>query len=275
MKIFALADPHLSLNTPNKSHDKFGARWADHPRKIEAGWRATVGGDDLVLVAGDISWAMKMEGAQADLDFLAGLPGTKVIIRGNHDYWWSTPAKVRRAIGPTMRAIQHDALCIGRVAICGTRLWDVPGVGFGRLIDWQVATPKVGELQEKPARPEKPVRDEKAIAAKAAEDEKIYLRELERLRRSLTALEEIAPPDRGFLRIAMLHYPPCDVAMNPTGVTKLLEEHAINHVVFGHVHNLRQDLNPAPFGERNGVHYHLTACDYLDFTPKLIATIDN
>ena len=265
MKIFALADPHLSLATPNKSQDKFGPQWVDHARAIEQRWQEKVGEDDLVLVAGDISWAMHLENGRADLDFLGGLPGTKVLIRGNHDYWWSSLSKVRRALAPRMHALQHDAIRIGPVAICGTRLWDVPGVSFRGLIDWAPAGAK------EPAAGS----DADRRAQEVAESEKIYRREVERLRLALAALDEIAPPGTGDggLRIVMTHYPPCDASLNSTEVTELLEQHLVDHVVFGHIHNLRRDLSPQPFGCKGSTCYHLTACDYLDFTPKLIATV--
>jgi len=265
MKVFALADPHLSLATPNKSQEKFGPQWLDHARSIGERWRAAVGEDDLVLVAGDISWAMRLENAQADLDFLAALPGTKVLIHGNHDYWWSSISKVRRALRPRMYALQHDAIRIGTVAVCGTRLWDVPGVNFPDLVDWQ---PQV-VAQGVAATP-----DHGRAAQEATESEKIYRRELDRLRMALAALNQIAPPGNtdGRLRIVMTHYPPCDANLNPTEVTQLFEQAAIDHAVFGHLHSLRRGLTPPPFGYRHPTHYHLTACDYLDFTPKLIAT---
>ena len=92
MRIFALGDPHLSLST-DKPMDIFGPNWDNHAARLEAAWRAAVKPEDAVLLPGDISWAMSLDEAKADLAFLAALPGTKVLLRGNHDYWWSTMNK--------------------------------------------------------------------------------------------------------------------------------------------------------------------------------------
>src|SRR5882672_9439245 len=102
MRVFALSDPHLSFGTPGKTMDRFGPQWVDHPAKIERAWRERVGERDLVLVPGDISWAMGLEQARPDLEFLARLPGIKILGKGNHDYWWSSISKLRHALPPGM-----------------------------------------------------------------------------------------------------------------------------------------------------------------------------
>ena len=106
------------------------------------------------------------------------------------------------------------------------------------------------------------------------ETERLYKREIDRLRLSIKAMEEIAGPSDDCVRIAVTHFPPCDASLTPNSVTGLLECHGISHVVFGHLHNVRQDLDPAPFGERVGIRYHLTTCDYLNFKPVAIGTTD-
>ncbi len=98
MAVWALADLHLSFGVPGKSMDLFGDKWAGHPEKIRTHWLRLIAPDDLVLLPGDISWAMHTEDAQPDLDFIAALPGTKVMIRGNHDYWWNSLNKVEKIL---------------------------------------------------------------------------------------------------------------------------------------------------------------------------------
>ena len=88
--------------------DIFGAAWKDHPQKIREAWRELVSEDDVVLVPGDISWAMTLEEAEDDLAYLGSLPGRIIMIRGNHDYWWSGIGKVRRALPPNVPPIQND-----------------------------------------------------------------------------------------------------------------------------------------------------------------------
>lgn len=112
MRVFAIADPHLSSAHP-KPMTVFGDTWAGHPEAFFRGWRRTVADDDLVLVPGDISWAMSLEDALGDLRAIAALPGRKVLLRGNHDYWWPSVSKLRAALPEGMYALQNDALRFG------------------------------------------------------------------------------------------------------------------------------------------------------------------
>ncbi len=122
MRAFALSDPHLALGTPGKEMDMFGPQWVDHPTTMARSWDASVEPDDLVLVPGDISWAGNLEGAAADLAWLDARPGAKVLLKGNHEHWWHAISKVRAALPERMHALQGDAVRVGDVALCGTRL---------------------------------------------------------------------------------------------------------------------------------------------------------
>jgi len=126
MSIYAVSDLHLP-GGQEKPMDIFGDHWADHWGQISADWRAKVGPEDWVLIAGDISWAMALTDARDDLSRIHEMPGRKVIIRGNHDYWWDTISKVRRVLPPSITAVQNDHAIIGDMAVCGTRGWSVPG----------------------------------------------------------------------------------------------------------------------------------------------------
>ncbi len=125
MRVFALADPHLSKANP-KPMTVFGPAWAGHPEVLFQRWRERVGPEDLVILPGDISWAMRLEEALPDLWELAGLPGRKVLLKGNHDYWWPSISRLRAALPPGMYALQHDALVLEGVAVAGTRGWEFP-----------------------------------------------------------------------------------------------------------------------------------------------------
>lgn len=130
MHIYAIGDLHLSTVNP-KPMDVFGEGWSDHVVRLISAWRETVAEDDVVLVPGDISWAMTLENAAPDLDFVAGLPGQKILLRGNHDYWWGAKSRVAAALPPGMRLIQNDSVTIGDYAVGGTRGWLLPGMnGF-------------------------------------------------------------------------------------------------------------------------------------------------
>ena len=97
MKIFAISDLHISTNT-DKPMDIFGGNWVGYMEKIKQDWLSKVTDEDLVLIGGDISWAMNIEDAKLDIDSLAHLKGKKIMIKGNHDYWWSGIGKVREML---------------------------------------------------------------------------------------------------------------------------------------------------------------------------------
>lgn len=261
MKIFAIADPHLSFGTPGKGMERFGANWGDHAQKIETSWREAVTEDDLVLIAGDISWAMKLDGARPDIEFLGSLPGTKVMIKGNHDYWWQSIKKVRAILPDRFHAIDADAIEVNGVIVCGTRLWDVPGISFDDLIEWReepgtAVAEKTADEQAEPARPD---------------TSHIYHREMGRLRRSLEHARQLAADSEASQTIVMTHYPPCNAHLTGNELTDLFEQSGVSDVIFGHLHNFKPGQKP--FGIRNDIHYHLTACDWLNFQPKPIGEV--
>lgn len=241
MALFALADLHLSFGVPNKKMDKFGSLWEGHPQLVKERWLSHVGPDDIVLIAGDISWAMTADEALPDLTWIDQLPGTKVMIRGNHDYWWSSLKKVEAILPPSIKAIHNNALTINNISICGTRFWDSPDYGFASLYD-----------AERAPLPE--------------EDLKIYTRELGRLEMSLKQLDQKADH-----KIVMTHYPPIGLDLKESAASALFEKQGVSHVVFGHLHFPKK--NQPYFGKARGVSYHLTACDFLDFTPLEIRLV--
>ncbi len=229
MRVFAIADPHLS-SASDKPMDVFGAHWEGHPEALFAGWREVVGEEDLVLVPGDISWALRFEEAMPDLEALAALPGTKVLLRGNHDYWWPSIGKLRRALPARMHALQNDALKFGDVVIAGTRGWVCPGSS---------------EFSE--------------------QDAKIYARELGRLKLSLAAARKLQ--QQGDKLVVMLHYPPTNLRLEPSGFTELLLEAEPDALVFGHLHG---DDGKRVIRELGDIAVHFVAADALGFIPKLI-----
>lgn len=228
MSIWAIGDLHLSGFAP-KPMDIFGPHWLNHWEKIRSFWNLHVGTEDTVLLAGDHSWAMRLSEALHDLEQIAALPGQKVLIRGNHDYWWDTVAKVTKAAPPSLTAVQSAYTPVGDIAVCGTRGWLCPG-------------------------PQK----------LSAQDMKIYERELGRLNLALTKAKS-----DGYTRlIALLHYPPVNEMHQASGFTALLEQFAVGHCIYGHLHG--GSAQNAYEGLHNGVCYHLVACDYLDFKLKKI-----
>ena len=130
MRLFAIGDLHLSGTPAKKPMDVFGPRWTNHWQRIQEDWRSRVSDDDTVLIAGDTSWAMHLKEAQEDLDEIRALPGKKIIIRGNHDYWWESAGKLNRLdnennmyylYGTVMETENKE------FAVCGTHGWISPG----------------------------------------------------------------------------------------------------------------------------------------------------
>lgn len=137
MNIYAIGDLHLSFdravdvnnwenNSQHKPMDEVDGFWKEHARRIYEHWHQVVQPSDVVLVPGDISWAMRLDEARHDLDFLGLLPGTVICVQGNHDYWWQSISRVRAAVPPNLRMIQNDHVEIGRLKVCGSRGWVCP-----------------------------------------------------------------------------------------------------------------------------------------------------
>ncbi|QSO45756.1 metallophosphoesterase [Alicyclobacillus mengziensis] len=193
--IYAIGDLHLS-NSVEKPMDVFGEAWTNHQARIEQNWNQRVSPDDIVLIPGDISWAMTLDEAILDLKFVSGLPGTKVMIRGNHDYWWSGISKVRAQLEDKLFAIQNDSFVAGNFVICGIRGWLLPGHP-------QFTT----------------------------DDMRLLQREAERLRLSLDHADKT-----GLRKICMIHYPPIGQNGEPTVFSELLETYDVKVCVYGHLH---------------------------------------
>lgn len=212
-----------------KPMDVFGSHWENHFERISESWRALVSEDDVVLIPGDISWAMQLADALQDLERIAQLPGRILILRGNHDYWWSSLTQLRCSLPQGMHAVQNDAYDACDMVFCGTRGWTIPGQGA------------------------------------AAQDEKIFRREVLRLEMSLKAARQAAD---GRPIVAMMHYPPLlpEHKASGTAFTKLLSAYGVSRCVYGHLHG--QSIQRGINGVYDGVRYDLVSCDALGFAVK-------
>ncbi|MGI6752644.1 MAG: metallophosphoesterase [Anaerovoracaceae bacterium] len=228
MSIYAIADLHLSFSA-DKSMDIFGGPWVNHAERLRENWQKMIGNDDTVIICGDISWGMKLDDAMEDLKWISRLPGKKIMVKGNHDLWWSAISKLR-GVDDKMLFLQNDYFRADDFAICGSRGWIGPwDQGFTR------------------------------------DDEKVYRRELLRLRMSLDKALEA-----GEKRIiGVLHFPPFGDGCGKTDFTDIFEEYRVEQVVYGHLHGA-ESHERAVQGEVRGIRYHLVACDYLDCRPLLI-----
>lgn len=197
MKIFAIADLHLSFDgSVEKPMDIYGGQWINHTEKLKENWEETITKNDTVLIPGDISWALKREEAIADLEWIHNLPGQKVMIKGNHDLWWTGVGRLNK-LYDDMFFLQNDFFAAGDMAICGSRGWVCPGSD---------------EFSQ--------------------HDNKIYEREILRLDFSLSAAKAAGFEKI----LGMLHYPPTNDKMQNSGFTDLFCKYGVKKVVYGHLH---------------------------------------
>jgi len=237
MSIWAIADLHLCFSTPNKTMEIFGEHWLNYTDKLEKNWQNLVKPQDLVLIPGDISWAMNIQDALVDLNWIHNLPGTKLIIKGNHDFWWPSKTKLKSHLPSSIHFLQNDAFTWNNAIIAGSRLWDTEEFSF----------PNTCQDKEKM--------------------KKIYERELIRLEMSLmqTSLPQM---DKEPFKICMTHFPPIGLDLKDSKASILLEKYKVNICIFGHLHNMPQ--NTTPFGVKNNVYYKLVSADFINFSPLLI-----
>lgn len=224
MRVFAISDLHLGFSL-NKPMNIFGDNWTNHYQKIKQDWFHHVRSDDLVIIAGDISWAMRMDEARVDLEWIDALPGRKVMIKGNHDYWWQSMAKMQGHY-PGISFILNNYHADRGIAVCGSRGWILPGSD--------------GFLDE---------------------DMKVYQREVQRLERSLKLAQEDVTVEE---IIVAFHYPPVTANSPSNDFTRLLQSFSVKHVVYGHLHD-QDSWNQSIQGVHDGIHYHLVSCDFTDF----------
>lgn len=194
MAVFVIGDLHLSLGT-NKPMDVFPG-WEGYLPKLEKNWRTLVSPEDTVVLAGDTSWAMNLQDTQADFSFLQGLPGQKWLLKGNHDYWWTTTRKMENFLQEkqfdTLHILHNNACVVGDTALCGTRGWPFDDA--------------------------------------AAQGEKLMAREAGRLRMSLQAAGKSAR------KIAFLHYPPVYPGAGAQDLIDVLQEFGVKECYYGHLH---------------------------------------
>lgn len=228
MKIFAIADLHFD-SLKEKPMNIFGDNWIDHEEKIIENWKQVVSENDLVLVPGDISWAVKLNDAVADLLRIDELPGIKIIGKGNHDYWWSTSNKLDKLNLKTIKFLKNNSYEFNGVSVCGTRGWNT----------------MEEHMEDK-------------------SNEKIYFRELNRLRISL----ECAVKKNNKL-IVMLHYPPFSSIGLPNEFFQILKEFGADVCIYGHLHGEEGHKNVKE-GLIDEIEVHCVSSDYMDFKPKMI-----
>lgn len=193
--IYSIGDLHFDYSK-QKPMGVFGENWKNHEEKIMDNWGKIVEEDDIVLIPGDISWALKLDEAYFDLKRINDLPGKKIFIKGNHDYWWQSLKQINDLGLESLFFVQNNSYNTGSIGIGGTRGWNS--------------------------------RDSEYFTEA---DEKIFRRELMRLENSLVTIEEETQ-----LRIVMMHYPPFDMKLEPNEFVEIMKEFEVDICVYGHLH---------------------------------------
>ncbi|MBR4767312.1 MAG: metallophosphoesterase [Clostridia bacterium] len=196
MALFVIADTHLSLST-GKTMSVFDG-WSDYEPRLEKNWRAVVGESDTVVIPGDVSWCMDMEAGLEDFRFLNSLPGRKILMKGNHDYWWSTQKKADEFFEKhelnSLNILHNNTYVEGNIAIAGSRGW--------------------------------------FFDAESDSDKKVLMREVGRIR---TSIEEAKKT--GLEPVVFLHYPPLTLLQKCDEIYNLLVEENIKRCYYGHLHS--------------------------------------
>ena len=228
MALYAIGDLHLSLGS-DKPMDVFGGAWVGYVDKLREGL-SVIGPEDTTILLGDLSWALDLNGAREDFAMIAAIPGRKIIVKGNHDYWWSTAAKFRQFCEKqgftTLELLHNNCFFYGDYAVCGTRGW------FYELDN------------------------------QGTHNEKMLAREVGRLEISLKMAGESCE------KICFLHYPPLYQGYECPEILRLLQRYGVKECYFGHLHGAAQKR--ALEGRHYNTEFHLVAADYLDFTPVKI-----
>jgi predicted phosphohydrolase len=230
MSLYVIADLHLALGEPEKTMDIFGG-WRGYADRLKENWTRLVRPEDTVVLPGDVCWAMDVRDTAADFAFLESLPGTKLLGKGNHDFWWTTMRKMQSTVESfgftTLRFLFNNAYRVGEFAVCGTRGW---------FFD----------------------------AQEAEDNAKVIAREAQRLKTSIEAALSL-----GGAPVAFLHYPAVmdDNVCEP--ILRVLKEYGIKRCYFGHIHGDRSGRFADYTAE--GVRFSLVSSDSLDFTPKKVS----
>ena len=232
MAVYTLADLHLSFST-NKPMDIFGSAWENHAQKLEEYWNYMVLPDDTVIVPGDISWAMNTEQATQDFGFINSLNGNKIIMKGNHDYWWQSMKKLEEFCQQngfdSITFLHNNAKIAENIIVCGSRGWS-------------------------------------SESSASAEDRKIIAREAIRFELSIQAAEKLNQ-DNSREIVAFSYYPIIFPGEETSPILEVLVRHNIKRLYYGHLHGVSENQLKKCAG---GVQMELVSADFRHFTPVRI-----
>ncbi|MBQ9976330.1 MAG: metallophosphoesterase [Clostridia bacterium] len=238
MALFALSDPHLSFST-NKPMDIFSQSWENHAEKIRKNWCELVTDEDTVVIPGDISWAMTLDEAREDFAFIDSLPGKKIILKGNHDYWWQSLKKLNEFLTAegfdTVSFLHNTAIYAEGFIICGSRGWS--------------NDPPLSE-------------DDKKIIAREAGRFELSIKAGEVLQTKIFE-ETGSKPEI----LVFSHYPHLSPGQDTSPIAEVLIQHGIKRVFYGHLHGRCESHMPRNI---TGLSAQILSADVLNFVPKII-----
>ncbi len=238
MSVFVISDLHLATANEQKSMEIFGKRWKNYIEKIKDNWKSVVGENDTVILPGDISWALTTEDALSDLLWLDALPGKKIIMKGNHDFWWSTVSKLTAFFAKheinSIDILNNNAIECEKYIIAGSRGW--------------FTDKSMQNTEEK------------------VDYDKIINRECIRLRMSLENAKKINYQNNKEI-IVFLHFPPIWGEFVCEPILSLLKEYKIERCYFGHIHGNYAQPN---FFEYQKIHFYMISADFIDFLPRIV-----
>ena len=228
MAIYTIGDLHLSYANP-KPMNIFGDNWENHEEKIRKDWMSKVKEEDTVIHPGDFSWAMHLRDTYKDFEYLCSLPGKKILLKGNHEYWWTTATNMRNYLKENsfdnIDFIQTNSIEVENKIICGTRGWTLNNIDTDN-------------------------------------SKKILAREEQRL--ELSIKDAISKNDDGSKEIIVfLHYPPIIKQNYDTGFLHILMKYNIKRCYYAHLHG--KSIEEAIEGNIDGIEFKLVSADALDF----------
>lgn len=227
MALYTIADLHLPLGI-DKPMDIFGKAWENYVERLADNWQSVVSKDDTVVLAGDFSWATYIEQSEKDFEYLSKLNGKKILLKGNHDYWWTTMNKMCEFVEKNnfgdINFLQNNSFIYKDIAICGTRGWIHPA--------WDNFS---------------------------SEDRKIFDREVLRLELSLNEAKDSKEI------YVFTHYPPMSIALESNPFVEMMKKYNVTKCIYGHLHSASH--RNAVEGVIDGIEYKLVSGDYLGFNP--------
>lgn len=230
-----MADLHLSTDNDSKSMEVFGNRWKDYQARIKNNWNKLVAVDDTVIIPGDISWALTLDNAVSDLKFLDSLNGTKIIMKGNHDFWWTSVKKMTTKFAElnikSIKILNNNAIEVEDYIVTGSRGWFIDPSTQGKNV--------------------------------LADFEKVNNREVIRLKLALDEAKKIQESCKKEI-LAFFHFPVVWGEFKNERIVSILSEYGVKKCYFGHIHG---NYTVQPEFCVDDIEMRLISADYLNFIP--------